>query len=57
MIDTDNHPKKAFPAFLGLLSMRYCSVIPHEIANLNGVDFRKTQSEQGHLHLKIGKKM
>ena len=33
--------KKAFPAFLGLLSMRYCSVIPHEIANLNGVDFRK----------------
>ena len=33
--------KKAFPAFLGLLSMRYCSVIPHEIANLKGVDFRK----------------
>ena len=33
--------KKAFPAFLGLLSMRYCSVIPHEIDNLNGVDFRK----------------
>ena len=33
--------KKAFPAFLGLLSMRYCSVIPHEIAQLKGVDFRK----------------
>mgnify|MGYP001164183512 CR=1 FL=1 len=33
--------KKAFPAFLGLLSMRYCSVIPHEIANLKEVDFRK----------------
>ena len=33
--------KKAFPAFLGLLSMRYCSVIPHEVANLNGVDFGK----------------
>ena len=33
--------KKPFPAFLGLLSMRYCSVIPHEIANIKGVDFRK----------------
>ena len=33
--------KKAFPGFLGLLSMRYCSVIPHEIANLKGIDFRK----------------
>ena len=33
--------KKAFPAFLGLLSMRYCSVIPHEIVKLKGVDFRK----------------
>ena len=33
--------KKPFPAFLGLLSMRYCSVVPHEIVNLKGVDFRK----------------
>ena len=33
--------KKAFPAFLGLLSMRYCSVIPHEIASLKGGNFRK----------------
>ena len=33
--------KKPFPGFLGLLSMRYCSVIPHEIANIKGVDFRK----------------
>ena len=49
--------KKAFPAFLGLLSMRYCSVIPHEIVKLKGLIFEKTQSEQGHLHLKIGKKM
>jgi len=33
--------KKAFPAFLGLLSMRYCSVVPHEIVRLEGGDFRK----------------
>ena len=33
--------KKAFPPFLGLLSMRYCSVVPHEIVHLEGSDFRK----------------
>ena len=33
--------KKAFPAFLGLLSMRYCSVVPHEIVRLEEGDFRK----------------
>ena len=33
--------KKAFPAFLGLLSMRYCSVVPQEIVRLEGGDFRK----------------
>lgn len=33
--------KKPFPAFLGLLSMRYCSVIPEEIIAEIGSDFRK----------------
>ncbi len=32
--------KKPFPAFLGLLSMRYCSVVPQEIVNYYGTDFR-----------------
>ena len=32
--------KQAFPAFIGLLSMKYCSVIPEEIAEHYGVDFR-----------------
>ena len=33
--------KKPFPAFLGLLSMRYCSVIPEEVVKEVGDDFRK----------------
>ena len=32
--------KKPFPAFLGLLSMRYCSVIPYEAVEEYGEDFR-----------------
>ena len=32
--------KKPFPAFLGLLSMRYCSVVPKEIVDFYGSDFR-----------------
>ncbi|MEP0262748.1 ABC transporter substrate-binding protein [Dokdonia sp.] len=32
--------KKPFPAFLGLLSMRYCSVVPKEIVAFYGSDFR-----------------
>nr|WP_226294337.1 ABC transporter substrate-binding protein [Aquimarina algicola] len=32
--------KKPFPAFLGLLSMRYCSVVPKEVVELYGNDFR-----------------
>jgi peptide/nickel transport system substrate-binding protein len=32
--------KKPFPAFLGLLSMRYCSVVPKEIVQFYGNDFR-----------------
>ena len=32
---------QAFPAFLGLISMRYCSVVPKEIVTFYGNDFRK----------------
>ena len=32
--------KQAFPAFLGLLTMKYCSVVPEEIVNLYKTDFR-----------------
>ena len=33
--------KQPLPSFLGLLSMRYCSVVPHEVVNLKGLDFRR----------------
>ena len=33
--------KQAFPAFLSLLSMRYCAVVPHEVVDAPGYDFRK----------------
>lgn len=33
--------KSPFPPFLGLLSMSYCSVIPHEAVEKYGTDFRK----------------
>lgn len=32
--------KQPFPAFLGLLSMKYCSVVPKEIIEYYGSDFR-----------------
>ena len=32
--------KQPFPAFLGLLSMRYCSVVPREAIEFYGSDFR-----------------
>ena len=32
--------KQPFPAFIGLLSMKYCSVVPKEIAEHYGSDFR-----------------
>ena len=32
--------KHPFPAFLGLLSMKYCSVVPEEIIEYYGSDFR-----------------
>ena len=32
--------KQPFPAFLGLLTMKYCSVVPKEIVELYGSEFR-----------------
>ncbi len=32
--------KQAFPAFLGLLTMKYCAVVPQEIVEHYGSDFR-----------------
>ncbi len=32
--------KQPFPAFLGLLGMRYCSVVPHEVVDYYGNEFR-----------------
>ncbi len=33
--------KQSFPPFLGILSMKYCSVIPHEAVKHYGSDFRR----------------
>lgn len=33
--------KEAFPPFMGILCMKYCSAIPHEAVNFYGSDFRK----------------
>ena len=33
--------KQAFPPFLSLLSMRYCSVVPHEVVEDSNHEFRK----------------
>jgi oligopeptide transport system substrate-binding protein len=32
---------RPFPAFLGILSMPYCTVVPHEVVEKLGPDFRK----------------
>lgn len=32
--------KQPFPAFLGLLTMKYCSVVPKEVVDYYGTDFR-----------------
>lgn len=32
--------KQAFPAFIGLLTMKYCSVVPHEVVEYYGTEFR-----------------
>ncbi|MGB3343865.1 MAG: ABC transporter substrate-binding protein [Aequorivita sp.] len=45
--------KQPFPAFLGLLSMRYCSVVPREAVEFYGNDFRKNPVGTGPFKFKM----
>lgn len=45
--------KQPFPAFLGLLSMRYCSVVPKEAIEYYGNDFRKNPVGTGPFQFKM----
>lgn len=45
--------KSPFPAFLGLLTMQYCSVVPKEVVEHYGDDFRKNPIGTGPFKLKI----
>ncbi len=45
--------KKPFPAFLGLMSMRYCSVVPKEIVEFYGSDFRSNPIGTGPFKFKL----
>jgi len=45
--------KKPFPAFLGLMSMRYCSVVPKEIVNFYGNEFRSNPIGTGPFKFKL----
>ena len=47
--------KKAFPAFLGLLSMRYCAVVPKEAIDYYGSDFRANPIGTGPFKFKLWK--
>lgn len=47
--------KSPFPAFLGLLTMKYCSVVPHEIVNASEIDFRKNPIGTGPFQFKLWK--
>ena len=44
--------KQPFPAFIGLLSMKYCSVVPREVAEFYGTDFRSYPIGTGPFKLK-----
>jgi peptide/nickel transport system substrate-binding protein len=44
-----------FPPFLGLLSMQYCSVVPREVVEFYGKDFRKHPVGTGPFKLKLWK--
>lgn len=46
---------KSFPPFLGILSMQYCSVVPHEIVDFYGVEFRKNPVGTGPFMFKMWK--
>lgn len=45
--------KEAFPAFLGLLSMRYASVVPREIVEDKTIDFRSLPIGTGPFYFKF----
>jgi len=45
--------KKAFPPFLGLLSMKYCSVVPKEIVEYYGTEFRSHPIGTGPFKFKL----
>ncbi len=45
--------KQPFPAFLGLLTMRYCSVVPKEAVEFYGSDFRRNPVGTGPFHFKM----
>ncbi len=45
--------KQPFPAFLGLLSMRYCSVVPHEGILHYGNEFRRNPIGTGPFQFKL----
>jgi peptide/nickel transport system substrate-binding protein len=47
---------KPFPAFLGLMTMKYASVVPKEIAEHYGSDFRSHPIGTGPFNLNYGKK-
>ena len=47
--------KRPFPAFLGLLTMQYCSVVPEEVVEFYGSDFRSHPVGTGPFKFKIWK--
>ncbi len=47
--------QKAFPPFLGLLTMQYCSVVPQEVVDFYGNDFRNHPIGTGPFRFKIWK--
>ena len=47
--------KKPFPPFLGILTMQYCSVIPHEVVEHYGDDFRNNPIGTGPFMFKAWK--
>lgn len=49
------HLKVRSPAFLGLLSMQYCSVVPEEVVEFYGKDFRKHPIGTGPFKFKMWK--
>jgi peptide/nickel transport system substrate-binding protein len=47
--------KKPFPAFLGLMTMQYCAVVPKEVAAHYGTDFRSNPIGTGPFYFKLWK--